>query len=528
MSKKLIREGVSYGRVSTFDQAFNGDGSAKDDASPQMQKFRCQEHVRYLNAKNEDVQWNLVEHLSDDGFSGKNTKRPAFQKLVQYIKSGKISFIIATELSRLSRNTLDFLVLLNLCEKHNVTIIIIGMNLDTSDPFGRVIVTILVTLAEFERNATSIRVKNNSMARLLSDGKINGAKEILGLDRDSKRRGHFIINHEEVEKLEKILKIFIANNSKIDTYREIQRLNIKWKRDESFTKGKFNSIFSAVEFRYRGIWPVSKNEKGNVVKLPHGTVVSLELLDKVQAQLDQIKGRKRKVGKQYTYLLSTLLVHDDGSKYTGQPAKQRKYRYYYNKKNDERINCDDIDSIVTKRVHEYLACDDKFKKLILDFASKKTEELPRINKEIKTLERLLEEIEKEECGIKDTLLVTKDISNLTTVKWLEEQINRLSQQKTQALDSLRGLESCKDELLKPVSIDFIKNSVKSFLGQFKKLPNSNKRAILEKIFHKIVIKGSDTIELHIFDDVFKETTWNLGKNKAVSSTYGLNGGSTGT
>ena len=51
---------------------------------------------------------------------------------------------------------------------------------------------------------------------------------------------------------------------------------------------------------------------------------------------------------------------------------------------------------------------------------------------------------------------------------------------------------------------------------------------VEKIFEKIVIKGSEVIELHIYDDVFRGENWNLGKKKAVSSTYGLNGGSNKT
>lgn len=129
--------GVSYGRVSTNEQAFNEDGSTKIDASPQMQKIRCQQFVEALNFR-EDRKGNfeIIEHLSDDGFSGKNTKRPNYKKLWDYIGSGKIKFIVASELSRLSRNTFDFLELISHCEKHGVDVMIIGLNLDTSTPFA--------------------------------------------------------------------------------------------------------------------------------------------------------------------------------------------------------------------------------------------------------------------------------------------------------------------------------------------------------------------------------------------------------
>ena len=36
---QTAKRGISYGRVSTFDQAFNKDGSRRDDASPEAQKI---------------------------------------------------------------------------------------------------------------------------------------------------------------------------------------------------------------------------------------------------------------------------------------------------------------------------------------------------------------------------------------------------------------------------------------------------------------------------------------------------------
>lgn len=527
-----IKYGISYGRVSTFDQAFNEDGTQRDDASPKMQKFRCQQHVNSLNMRGDsNVTFSLLEHLSDDGFSAKNTKRVGYQKLISHIKSGKISFIVATELSRLSRNTLDFLELLTLCEKHKVDVMIIGLNLDTSSPFGKTMVTILVSLAQFEREMTSVRVRSNAKARLKSDGKINGSAEVLGLDRDSKKKGHFIINIKEVERLEKILKIFLSNSSKIDTFREIQKLDIKWKRDETFTKSHYNSMLNAIEYRYRGIWPLNKGEnEGELqfVNLPHGPVIDVKLLDQVQDRLNFIKGRKRKVGKGYTYLLSTLLVHEDGSKFTGQPARQRQYRYYYNKQHDLRIRCDEIDDLINKRLNDYLSNDEHFQKLILKSISQRSLEVPKINEQIRELEKSLKEISKQESGIKDKLMITTDMTNEVVLKWFEDQIISFSTQKKEVGDRLKNLEAIKVELLKPIPIEHIKDSIKMFLGQFKKLPNLNKRAILEKIFEKIVIKGSEVIELHIYDDVFRGGSWNFREKKAVSSTYGINGGSNKT
>jgi DNA invertase Pin-like site-specific DNA recombinase len=55
---------------------------------------------------------------------------------------------------------------------------IIGLNLDTSTPFGKTMVTILVSLAQFEREMTSKRVKDNAVSRLVNDGKMARLKNL--------------------------------------------------------------------------------------------------------------------------------------------------------------------------------------------------------------------------------------------------------------------------------------------------------------------------------------------------------------
>ncbi len=202
-SNKKTKRGISYGRVSTFDQAFNKDGNRREDASPEAQRSRCSDHVRFLSSKNKG-DYQILEHISDEGFSGKNTKRPGYQKMWDLVSSNIIDFIVASELSRISRSVIDFLELVAHCEANQVDLVIIGLDLDTSSPIGRVMVIILVALAQFEREMTSQRVKENGLNRLLKDGKINGAAEILGLSRDPERAGHFLVNEEELLKVEQI------------------------------------------------------------------------------------------------------------------------------------------------------------------------------------------------------------------------------------------------------------------------------------------------------------------------------------
>lgn len=448
----------------------------------------------------------------------KNTKKPNYKKLWDYIGSGKIKFIVASELSRLSRNTFDFLELISHCEKHGVDVMIIGLNLDTSTPFGRVMVTILVSLAQFEREMTSTRVKENAKARLLKDGKINGAGEVLGLDKDPDKKGHFIINHDEVEILEQIFEIFLNSSSRADTLRTLKEMNIKAKHGKESTKQRFNLMFEMIKFRYRGVWPIT-NQLGQqqLAKLPHGPVINEQLLTKVEERLKQQLERKRWTGNSHVYLLTTLLTHEDGSNFTGQPAKQRQYRYYHNKKNNIRIRCDELDGLVLKRLNEYLSNDEHFKSLVHKASTQKGEAIPSVKAKVSKLEKELQKIEKEEDGIKGQLLVTAQDDKQLVHKWLEEQILKTSYRKSEIEIELRSLRSILDELLAPVQIELLKDSVRAFLDQFKKLPNEKKRGFLERIFQKIVIKSNSVIELHIYEDVFKGS---LGKKMYKGSTIG--------
>lgn len=519
--------GVSYGRVSTFEQAFNTDGSTRDDASPQIQKIRCQHYVESLNHRvDRQGNYEIIEHLSDDGFSGKNVERPGYKKLWSLIAAEKIKFIVSNELSRLSRNTYDFLALLAHCEKHKVDVFIIGLNLDTTSPIGKTMVTILVALAQFEREMTSKRVKDNTHTRLIKDGRINGATEILGLDHDPSRKGHFIINRDEIKILNDIFEIFLNSSCRAETFRTLNKLGIKAKNGKELTRQRFNMLFEAAKYRYRGVWPhKGKDETISIIKLPHGPVLNEELLDRVEGKLARQAEKKRRTGKNYVYLLTTLLEHEDGTTFYGHPAKQKQYRYYYNKKNQLRIRCDEIDDLVMKRLNDYLSKEEAFISLVKKAMTLKNKKLPEIKARICELEKDLTQIEKEEGGIKTQLLVTDGINHKGVMQWLETQIEKVSYDKSAVLQQLDSLKEAQVQLSTSIQLDKLKDSLKVFLGQFKKLPNQNKRGLLERIFQKIVIKTDGVIELHIFDDVFKGA---LGKNITTSSTHGLSGGTNRT
>lgn len=84
-----------------------------------------------------------------DKCSGKDTNRPQLQEMLDYVREGDIVYI--HEFSRLARNTADLLKIVEYLTNKGVTLISNKENLDTSTSTGKLMLTIIGAIAEFER-----------------------------------------------------------------------------------------------------------------------------------------------------------------------------------------------------------------------------------------------------------------------------------------------------------------------------------------------------------------------------------------
>ncbi|WP_125152335.1 recombinase family protein [Clostridium rectalis] len=115
----------------------------------------------------------------DEGFSGGNTNRPSFQKLIRDAKAKKFNFLICYRLDRISRNVADFSSTLELLQKNNISFISIKEQFDTTSPIGKAMVYIASVFAQLERETISERVKDN-MLELAKTGRWLGGQTPLG------------------------------------------------------------------------------------------------------------------------------------------------------------------------------------------------------------------------------------------------------------------------------------------------------------------------------------------------------------
>lgn len=535
-TKKEVK-GVSYGRISTLGQMTDRDGYIKDDASPRVQKQKCEAYVKNYNAY-KGTNYKITDHISDEGFSGGNTNRPGFQKLCELIERRKIRFVVASELSRLSRNVMDFLAFLSLCDQNNVELMVIDLNLNTSDPMGEFVTTVLIAMAAFERKLTGKRVADNAKSRLLTDGKINGTSEILGLDKCPKKRGHFVPNKNELSTVETIFKTYLKVSSKRETLNELKILGVKDKGDKELSLARLNKIFENAEYRYRGQWALNKKNKNlnqdelepdkrfKLVQLPHGPLIDTELLDSVLYRLKDNYENKKKKAKDHVYLLSTLLKYQDGTSFSGQPAKQRQYRYYYNKQHDIRIRCEELDRVILARLRDYLKKSPILDELLKKAQQERMSSLPTLNKQLRQIESEVAKLDELEHDLQLNLTSSEMPKGRALFEFIEKRLENINRDRKKYDLQKAEIIELKEELLNPLKVDNIKLSMEKLLNGFSKLSDTQKRRMAEQVFDKIVINQDRSVCLHIYDDSRLDNKKALSKRAFItkSSTSGLDGG----
>ena len=109
--------------------------------------------------------WTLLPDRYDDGgFSGGNTDRPGLKKLLEDVRAGKIDVVAVYKIDRLSRSLFDFADLLSEFEKHGVSFVSTTQLIDTSTPMGRMMLGILMTFAQYEREVIAERIRDKISA----------------------------------------------------------------------------------------------------------------------------------------------------------------------------------------------------------------------------------------------------------------------------------------------------------------------------------------------------------------------------
>ena len=116
-----------------------------------------------------------IEKWYSEKVSGKDLNRPKLQEMLDFVREGDTIFI--HDFSRISRSVKDLLSLIDLIEAKKVHLVSVKENLDTSTPAGRLMLTMIGAINEFER-ANLLERQAEGIAIAKAKGKYKGRKAI--------------------------------------------------------------------------------------------------------------------------------------------------------------------------------------------------------------------------------------------------------------------------------------------------------------------------------------------------------------
>ncbi len=206
----------------------------------------CKEHgMKYLDILEADF---II--YEDEGFSGGNTNRPQFQKLIKDAKAKKFDLVICYRLDRISRNVSDFSQLIKDLNKYNVNFISIKEQFDTTTPMGRAMMYISSVFSQLERETIAERIRDNMM-QLAKTGRWLGgitptgykSEAVVSIDPNGKERKMFklVPMTEEInlvkliydkyvsfKSITKVEKYLVENNISTRNGLDFQRFSIRF------------------------------------------------------------------------------------------------------------------------------------------------------------------------------------------------------------------------------------------------------------------------------------------------------------
>ena len=192
-----VRHTALYCRLS------QDDGNTGESMSISSQKAILEKY-----AKTEGI-YNYRFYV-DDGYTGLNTNRPAFQKLINAVKEDTVECVITKDLSRLGRNYIETGECIEVIfPTHNVRYISVNDGVDTLKDNNE-IVPFKNVLNEFYSRDISKKIKTAKAIRV-SQGKFIGNTAPFGYKKDPKDKNHLIIDEKTAPTVRLIFDLALQN-----------------------------------------------------------------------------------------------------------------------------------------------------------------------------------------------------------------------------------------------------------------------------------------------------------------------------
>ncbi len=309
----------------------------------------------------------LPDRYDDGGFTGGNMDRPGLQRLIDDIEAGKVDCVVVYKVDRLSRSLLDFAKLIEVFDQKGIGFVSTTQQFNTSTSLGRLVLNILLSFAQFEREMISERTRDK-MGAARRKGKWVGGPPVLGYAVDRERR-RLVVVPDEAEQARAIFQLYLRLRSIGGVTDKLRALG--WRKKAYLTKdgrqsgGKPWDSNTVHRMLRNPVYVGKVRYKGEIYEGEHEAIIADEVFDRVQQILDAKScGRGPRRNRNPDYLLAGLLYCRCGDAMTTSSARGRKgreYRYYLchtrqvsgpDACDHPRIPSGEIEQVILDRVQE--------------------------------------------------------------------------------------------------------------------------------------------------------------------------------
>lgn len=244
--KYKIKKACVYTRVSSEKQGV-------------PEKVSLPEQQRMAKAYIESKGWEYVRTYEDNGYTGRNTDRPALQDMIADIKTGKIDVVVIWKLDRLSRKQKDTLYIIeDILLKNGTDLASLTETLDTTTPWGRAMIGILSSFNQLESENIALRTAMGRYATA-REGGYAGGKPPLGYKAVN---GELVIVPEEADIVRLVFSLRSEGKTLVGIANELNQRGYRTKKGNLFKHSAVQTILNN-ENTYRGNYHYGKESCEN-------------------------------------------------------------------------------------------------------------------------------------------------------------------------------------------------------------------------------------------------------------------------
>ena len=423
-----------YIRVSTEDQAREG--------------FSLGEQEEKLKDLCKYKEYEVFKVYCDAGISAKDMEhRPKFQEMLEDIKKGKINYIVAYKLDRVTRSVRDLEELIGMLEKYNCYLVCDRDDVNTSTANGRFFVRMLTVLSQLEIEIVSERTKFG-LNGAIKCGHLPGIVP-LGYKKDGNKKT--IIDETTKDVIKRVFDLYLQGKSYqqiSNIFNEEKVLNKVW-YDTHFEKIINNKIYMGDYVQYKRIHKKVQKEPITYMNVVD-PIIPRYIWEECQLQKEKNQ-RTYTRDRVYNFFQKVKCPHCGSiMKCKGSGGKKKKYMYYNCEKCHENIREDYVEQKCLELILELVRFDNEYKKYFLPlFADKEN-----VVKE-DTIDKDIENLEKQKQRIKKAYM-----SGVVELKDFEEDLKAINEK----LEILNAKKEEKQEFISRYieSITFVKDKKEKY------------------------------------------------------------------